>query len=252
MNILIQIIGIKGIPIIKPGDKLAEIIYNCIQKQIPLKNKDILVIAQTIVSRAEGRVINWTEVEPTPEAIELGQELNKDPRIVTLILNESVRIVRKGNESLIVEMKSGVICANAGIDRSNAGGNDYVTLLPEDSDKSAKQIREKIRKLSGVDVGVIISDTHGRPFRTGAINIAIGISGFEHGLKSYIGKTDLFDYTFKSEVTNIADELASAAELIMEESDEGLPVILIRGYDFKIGNDISKSLIRESKFDLFR
>ncbi len=249
---MIQIIGIKGIPIIKPGDKIAEIIFNSIQNQSPLENKDIIVIAQSIISRAEGRVVNWTEIDPTPEAIKLGKELDKDPRIVSLILNESVSISRKGQGKLIVELKSGIICANAGIDRSNSGGNDLVTLLPEDPDKSAQQIREKIKEFSGLDIGVIISDTHGRPFRNGAINIALGISGFENGLLSYAGKKDLFNYELESSIVNVVDELASAAELVMGESDEAIPVVLIRGYKFNIGNDRSKSLIREKESDLFR
>ncbi|NVM05065.1 MAG: coenzyme F420-0:L-glutamate ligase [Candidatus Helarchaeota archaeon] len=249
---MIQIIGIKGIPIIKPGDKIAEIIYNSIQNQSPLEDEDIIVIAQSIISRAEGRVVNWTKINPTPEAIKLGKELDKDPRIVSLILNESVSISRKGHGKLIVELESGIVCANAGIDRSNSGGINLVTLLPEDPDKSAKQIKEKIKQLSGLDIGIIISDTHGRPFRNGAINVALGISGFENGILSYVGKKDLFNYELESSIINIVDELASAAELIMGESDEAIPVVLIRGYKYKIGNDTSKSLIREKKFDLFR
>jgi coenzyme F420-0:L-glutamate ligase/coenzyme F420-1:gamma-L-glutamate ligase len=244
--------GIKGIPIIKPGDKIAEIIYNSIQSQSPLEQKDIIVIAQSIISRAEGRVVNWTKINPTSDAIKLGQELDKDPRIVSLILNESVSISRKGHGKLIVELESGIVCANAGIDRSNSGGIELVTLLPEDPDKSAMQIREKIKQLSGLDIGVIISDTQGRPFRNGAINIALGISGFENGILSYVGKKDLFNYELESSIVNIVDELASAAELVMGESDEAIPVVLIRGFNFEIGNNTSKSLIREKELDLFR
>ncbi|MFX0135157.1 MAG: coenzyme F420-0:L-glutamate ligase [Candidatus Hodarchaeota archaeon] len=249
---MIQIIRIKGIPIIKPGDNIAEIIFHTVSKQLPFMEKDILVIAQSIVSRAEGRIINWTKIVPTPEAIKLGKELNKDPRLVNLILNESVSISRKGHGKLIVELESGIVCANAGIDRSNSGGKDLVTLLPKDADKSAKEIREKIKHLSGLDVGIIISDTHGRPFRNGAINIALGISGFKNGILNYIGKKDLFNYKLESTVVNIVDELASAAELVMGESNEAIPVVLIRGYNFEIGNDTSKSLIRQKKYDLFR
>ncbi len=253
MLALIQIMGIKGIPIIKAGDKIAEIIIDSIQNQnLKLMNKDILVIAQTIISRAEGRVVNWTKINPTPTAIELAKEINKDARMVTLILEESVSVVRKAPERLIVELKSGVICANAGIDHSNSGGNDLVTLLPKNPDKSAEEICKKIKEMTKIDVAVVISDTHGRPFRTGAINVALGISGFEHGIKSYVGKKDLFNYTLQSSIINVVDELACAAELIIEESDEAIPVVLIRGYDFKIGNDSSKSLIREKEKDLFR
>ncbi|MFX1451681.1 MAG: coenzyme F420-0:L-glutamate ligase [Promethearchaeota archaeon] len=147
---------------------------------------------------------------------------------------------------------SGVVCANAGIDRSNSGGINLVTLLPENPDGSAKEIREKIKLLSGVDIGVIISDTHGRPFRNGAINIALGISGFKNGILSYVDKKDLFNYKLETTIVNIVDELASAAELVMGESNEAIPVVLIRGYNFEIGNDTSKSLIREKQFDLFR
>ena len=249
---LIQIIGVKGIPIIRIGDNIAEIIFNSIQKQNSLKNGDIIVIAQSIISRAEGRVINLNNIEPTPEANRLSKEVNKDPRLVTLILKESDSIIRKALDKLIVELKSGVICANAGVDRSNSGGKDLVTLLPKDPDGSANHIRKEIKKLSGVDIGVIISDTHGRPFRKGAINIALGISGFKNGILSYVGKKDLFNYTLETSIVNVMDELASAAELIMGESDEAIPVVLIRGYDFEFGNDVSSSLIREKKTDLFR
>jgi len=252
-RILIQIIGIKGIPIIKKGDNVAQIIINSIKKQkINLKNKDVIVIAQSIISRAEGRIINWTKINPSQKAIELSKEVKKDPKIVQLILDESVSIVRKAPERLIVELESGIICANSGIDRSNSGGAELVTLLPTNPDKSADKIREKIKQILGVDVGIIISDTHGRPFRNGAINIALGISGFKNGIKSYIGKKDLFKYTLETSIINVVDELASAAELVMGESNEGVPVVLIRGYDFKLGNDKSKSLIRKKKLDLFR
>ncbi|MHA1379931.1 MAG: coenzyme F420-0:L-glutamate ligase [Candidatus Helarchaeota archaeon] len=250
---MIQIIGIEDFPIIKSGDIIADIILNCINKQnIKLMNKDIIVIAQTIISRAEGRVKKWTEIQPSFKTKKLAEEVKKDPRLVQLILDESIAIIRKAPEKLIVELESGMICANAGIDRSNSGGEDLAALLPKDPDKSADKIRNRIKKKLNIDVGVIISDTHGRPFRMGAINIALGISGFKCGIKSYIGKKDLFNYSLETSIINIVDELASAAELIMGESNEGVPVVLIRGYDFKLGNDTSSSLLRKKEFDLFR
>ncbi|RLI21662.1 coenzyme F420-0:L-glutamate ligase [Candidatus Bathyarchaeota archaeon] len=248
----IQIIGIKGLPIIKEGDNLAELICQAAEKQkTPLQDRDIIVVSHVIVSRAEGRVVNLDEIKPSQFAVQLAETLNKDPRLVETILRESRGIVRMGNGKLITETKHGFICANSGVDVSNVPGENIVALLPEDPDRSAQKIRDEIRRIAGKDVAVIISDTHGRPLREGEINIAIGVAGIKP-IRDRRGEKDLFGYTLRVKRTAIADELASAAELVIGQANEGIPAAIIRGYKYPKSEEAKATeLIRPREKDLF-
>jgi len=250
---MLQVMEIPNIPLIKSGDDLAQIILEAMRKSnLDLENGDILVIAQSIISKAENRIIDLQNVIPSQDALNLSKEVDKDPRIIELILKESKKVLKYNSKALITENSWGMVCANAGIDQSNTGYLDHVTLLPVDPDKSAQELQISIKKISGKTISIIISDTQGRPFRNGAINVGIGIAGFKDPVQNYKGKKDLYGYILQTTEVNIIDELACAAELVMGESDEGFPVILIRGFKFNKGNAKSKEIIRNRKEDLFR
>ncbi len=252
---MIQIIGLKKIPIIQEGDDIVEILLNSLaQMKLQIQDSDIFIIAQTVISRIEGRVRELKKVTIIEEAIQISKRINKDPRLVSLILEESKQVLRtamvEGNGKIIVETNLGFICADAGIDNSNSP-NDLVTLLPENPDKSATEIRTEIFQRTKKDVAIIISDTHGRPFRRGAINVALGVAGIQE-IYNYRGQIDLFGYELQKTQIAIADELASAAELIMGEAGEGMPIILIRGYEYENKDGQGLRLIRPADHDLFR
>ena len=248
----IEIIGIKNLPIIKKGDDLAELICTATEKQeTPIQNRDIIVVTHVVTSRAEGISVNLDEVVPSNFAQTLAEQLGKDPALVEVILRESKGIVRMGRGNLITETKHGFICANSGVDQSNVPGDKIVAPLPKNPDNSARKIKLGIAKLTGKDVAVIISDTHGRPLRDGEINIAVGVAGIEP-IRDRRGEEDLFGYQLKSKRTAIVDELASAAELVMGQAKEGVPVAIIRGYAYLASEKASaKMLIRKRKKDLF-
>lgn len=214
-----------------------------------IHNGDILVIAQKIISKQEGRIIELSSVVPSLLAEGISSEYKKNPRIVELILNESKQIIRMEHGILIVETKNGFICANAGIDESNVK-NGFATLLPLNSDTSAENIRKEILKKINKSVSVIIADTFGRPFRMGQTNCAIGISGM-NPILNYAGTKDSFEKTLRITAIAIADELCSAAELVMKKATN-CPVAVIRGYDFKNENSSIRDLIRPQNEDLFR
>ncbi|HDO20321.1 MAG: coenzyme F420-0:L-glutamate ligase [archaeon GB-1845-036] len=248
----IEIIGLRGIPDIKENDDIAEIICRKADEQgVELREGDVIVIASKIVSKAEGRLVRLDEVEPSPFAVKIGEDMHKTPELVELILRESRKIVKMKFRHLIVETKHGFVCANAGIDRSNvAGERNIVALLPENPDESAKRIREGIKKRKNIEVAVIISDTFGRAWRRGHVNFAIGISGMKP-IKDYRGTRDIYGYTLRVTQMAVADELAAAAELAMGKSDK-IPVVIIRGYDYPRGDGSSKELIYPEEKDLFR
>lgn len=249
---MLEIFSLKQFPIIKEDDNVAQEILTSIEKSnLEIRNDDIIVIAQTIISRVEGKIVKLDEVNPSDLAVEIAKQSNKDPRHVEMILKEAKSICKNRNGVLVTETKHGFVCANSGIDKSNVPGENTLSLLPDDSDKSAKKIRKYIKKQTGKDVAIIISDTHNRPFRLGAINIAIGCSGIDP-LKSYVNETDLFGYALKSSTVSIADQLCSAAGLIMGEAKEGTPIIVIRGYDFSKKEITAKTLIRPAERDYFR
>lgn len=248
----IEVIPIANLPIVKQGDDLALLIYKAAKKQgTPIQKGDVIVITHVIVSRAEGNVVDLETIIPSKFAKFVAKETKKDPRLVEVILREAKNIVRMRKGRLITESKQGLVCANSGIDKSNVPGDNMVALLPKDSDKSAKKIRKKIEEISKKEVAVIVSDTHGRPLRKGEINIALGASGFDP-LRDRRGEKDLFGYTIKIKKTAIADELAAAAELVIGQTNEGIPVALIRGYNYpKSETAKANKLIRPPDEDLF-
>ena len=249
----VKIIAVENLPLIKQGDDLAELICNASEVQnTPIQEKDVLVITHVAVSKAEGNVVNLDKVSPSERAREVARETDKDPALVEVILRETKEIVRMRRNSLITETQSGIVCANAGVDRSNIEGERNIVLLPKAPDASAQKIRQKIRELTGCDVAVIVSDTHGRPFRMGEINVAIGVAGMKP-IRDRRGEKDLFGYVLRIKQTAVADELASAAELVIGQANEGIPVAIIRGYKYQSTENASATeLTRPKEKDLFR
>jgi coenzyme F420-0:L-glutamate ligase / coenzyme F420-1:gamma-L-glutamate ligase len=248
---------VPGIPIIGPGDDLPGIIMTCLnQANIELEDNDILVIAQKIVSKAEGRYVNFKEIVPSKAAQELALQSNKDPRVVELILRESKEVLRVRQGSIIVEHKLGFVCASAGIDHSNVnnqGGEpeDWVLLLPENPDQSAHEMRIAIKDQLNLNIGILIIDSHGRAWRLGTVGVAIGISGIP-GLVDLRGDADLFGYKLQITTVGAADELAAAASLVMGQANEGTPVIHVRGFPYPLREGNLRELIRPKEQDMFR
>ena len=236
---IVKIIPITGLPIIKESDDLADLICEAAERQgTPLQNGDILIVSHVIVSRAEGNVVNLDDITPSEFAKNIALQYNRDPSLIEVVLRESKSIVRMGEGHIIAETKHGFICANAGVDRSNVPGERNVAPLPIDPDASAQRIRKRIKELTGKDVAVIISDTHGRALRRGEINVAIGIAGMKP-IRDRRNETDLFGYTLRIKQTAIADELCSAAELVIGQADEGVPAAIIRGYPYEKAEEVS-------------
>ena len=249
----IEIIAVENLPLITKGDSLAQLICNAAEKQkTPIQERDVIVITHVAVSKAEGTVVNLDEISPSERAKEIAQQTGKDPALVEVVLRETKEIVRIGPNSIITETKNGIVCANAGVDRSNVEGERNVVLLPENPSASAQKIRQEIKSQTGCDVAVIVSDTHGRPFRMGEINVAIGVAGFKP-IRDRRGEKDLFGYVLRIKQTAVADELASAAELVIGQSNEGIPVAIIRGYNYQATENASATeLMRPKEKDLFR
>jgi len=262
MNDNINLVGIEDIPLIKSGDNLPSIIFNALKhKNLTLENGDILVIAQSIVSKSLGRMRNLENIKPSQKAIEIYKKMAplteksglpiKTPELIQAILDESKQVL-KAEHVLVVETHHGFICANAGIDQSNVGSKDSISLLPLDSDLEAKKIRNSLQKLTGKKIAVIISDSFGRSFRIGSVGVALGVSGLNPILDKR-GDKDLFGKELQSTIIGQIDNLASSAQLIMGEADEGLPVVILRGYNFNFDENASiKQILREEELDLFR
>ncbi len=247
---------LKNIPLIRQGHNLADVILQSLESnRLELQNGDILVLAQKIVSKAEGRMVNLVDVEPSPRAKELAVQTKKDSRLIELMLQESNEVIRFREGVVVVEHKLGFICANAGIDHSNVMGGDgdaeFVLLLPQDPDKSAKQIREQVEGKTGNKVGVMIIDSHGRAWRNGTVGICIGLSGIP-ALVDERGWQDLFGYTLKATIVGVADELAASASLMMGQAAEGTPVVHVRGFPYPLSGGSLKDLIRPREQDMFR
>lgn len=250
----VKVIAIEGLPLIQKGDNIGRLIVEATKKQnTPLQEKDVIIVTHVAVSKAEGNIINLDEVKPSQRALEIAKQTNKDPALVEAILQEAKEIVRIGQNSIIVETRNGIICANAGIDRSNVAGDRNIAPLPKDANASAQHIRSEIKRLTGVNAAVIVSDTHGRPFRMGEINVAIGVAGIKP-LRDRRGEKDLFGYVLRIKQTAIADELASAAELVIGQASEGVPAAIVRGYTlYQIEENASATQMTRSKErDLFR
>jgi coenzyme F420-0:L-glutamate ligase/coenzyme F420-1:gamma-L-glutamate ligase len=249
----VKILAVENLPLITKGDNIGRLICEAAEKQnTPIQEDDIIVITHVAVSKAEGSVVNLDEIVPSEKAIEIARIVDKDPAMVEVILRETKEIVRIGPNSLIIETKNGIVSANAGVDRSNVKGERNVALLPQNPDASAQTIRKEIKKLTGCTVAVIISDTHGRPLRMGEINVTIGIAGIKP-IRDRRGEKDLFGYVLRIKQTCIADELASAAELVIGQAAEGIPAAIIRGYKYQKSEiALAKELTRPKEKDLFR
>ena len=241
---------IPGIPEIRPGDDLVKCVASAATRAaIQFEHGDILVFAQKIVSKAEDTLVRLASVKPSPEAFAIAGRLKKDPRGIEVVLRESRRIVRS-DHVLISETRHGFVCANAGVDHSNVPGNDVVTLLPRNPDRSAKKLAAALHKRTDKRIAVIISDTFGRPWRLGLTNVAIGASGVPV-LLDLRGSRDRHGKLLAATILAVADELAAAAGLLMGKS-EGFPVVLIRGYRFKPVSEPAARIIRPAAEDLFR
>lgn len=255
MNNELRILPIQGIGEISPGSDLGLIIFRAIQAQkLEPQQGDIFVVTQKIVSKAEGRVVNLDEVQPSEFARSFAREYHKDAAHVEMVLRESRRIVRMDHGVLICETQHGFICANAGVDESNVNGARTLTLLPIDPDRSAREIRARLQQLAGedsdFDIAIIISDTWGRPWREGQVNMAIGVAGMQ-ALVDYRGQSDPYGYEMHVSMIAVADELAGAAELVMGKVDS-VPAALMRGYRYLAGVDSGKTLLRDPATDMFR
>ncbi len=250
----LEIIGVRGISLLKKGDFLNEIILECLMRMNQeIQEGDVLVIAETAIAKTEGKIIELNDMIPSSNALKLAAKTGKKPELVEAILQESKEIIKVGPNFIISETKHGFICANAGIDESNV---DYglATPIPEDPDRSAYQIMKKLKEATGKDIAVIVSDTQGRAFREGAIGTAIGVSGM-CPLWDRSGEKDLYGKELKTTSIAGADELASAASIVMGQANEGIPVVLIRGLNYfkQLKNDFAdiKPLIRPKKYDVF-
>lgn len=266
---MLTLTALKDIPLIRQGNDLADVIVNGLRTTaIQLQDGDILVLAQKIVSKAEGRMVNLETVTPSQKALELAGATEKDPRVIELILGESNEILRARPGAIIVEHRLGFICANAGIDHSNVSpfleriapegeegsgvkAEDWVLLLPENPDCSAAEIRHKVENTTGTKIGVLIIDSHGRAWRHGTVGTAIGISGLP-GLVDLRGQPDLFDFRLRITQVGAADELAAAASLVMGQAAEGTPVVHVRGFPYPLRKGSVKELVRPKDQDLFR
>ncbi|NTW01501.1 MAG: coenzyme F420-0:L-glutamate ligase [Oscillochloris sp.] len=248
----IRILPVRGIGEVHPGDDLAGLILDAIARSgQSIEPGDVLVVTQKVVSKAEGRLIDPETVEPSAFARQIAATARKDAHFQEVVLRESRRIVKMANGVLITETHHGQICANSGVDESNVAGGRIVCLLPEDSDRSAAQLRATFAERAGVSPAVIISDTFGRPWRDGQVNVAIGLAGMLP-LSDYAGVDDPYGYTMHATLIAVADEIAGAAELVMGKID-AVPVAIVRGYAYAPSDTASaRMLLRDPKFDLFR
>jgi len=250
-----RVIGIENIPLVDEGDDIAELILNAMSMEsIEIRDADIIIIAETVISKAEGNKIKLGSIEPSLKALSIAEKTGKEPELVEAIILQSNKIIAVGPDFIISETKHGFVCANAGIDESNVE-NGIATPIPDNPDKSAEIIRKKIEEDTGKEVVVIISDTQGRAFREGAIGTAVGISGM-NPLWNRKGEKDLYGRKLQTTNIAVADELAAAASILMGQADEGIPVVIIRGVSYvsrlKNNNATSKDLIRPEKYDVFR
>jgi len=251
----IRVIGIENIPLVDEGDDIAALILNAMSvESTEVQDADIIVVAETVISKAEGNKINLESIEPSLKALSIAEKTGKKPEIVEAIILQSNEIIAEGPDFIISETKHGFVCANAGIDESNVE-NGIATPIPDNPDKSAEIIRKKIGEETGKEVVVIISDTQGRAFREGAIGTAVGISGMDP-LWNRKGEKDLYGRKLQTTDIAVADELAAAASIIMGQADEGIPVVIIRGVNYvsklKNNNATYRDLIRPKKYDVFR
>jgi coenzyme F420-0:L-glutamate ligase/coenzyme F420-1:gamma-L-glutamate ligase len=253
MTKTVKVLGLKGFPLVKPGDDIVQLILKTAKSlSIKISDGDVIVVGHKVVSKSEGRIARLSGVKPSGRAVNIARATGKDPRVVQLILNEAKRIIKIQRNILLVETKRGVVCLNAGIDKSNVEGNDSYCLLPANPSRSARRIAREILNETGAKVRVVVSDTYSRPFRAGQSEFAIGTSGF-NPFVDYRGTRDLFGKTLRFKFVSIADELASAAELVMGQGSEGVPCAIIKGV-CRMKNDrrsLARLIMRRNR-DLFR
>jgi coenzyme F420-0:L-glutamate ligase / coenzyme F420-1:gamma-L-glutamate ligase len=250
----LRLLALPGIPLVRPGDDLAALILEALDAcGENLRDGDVLVVAQKIVSKAEGRIVDLGTVQPSARALALATETGKDPRLVELILAESEEVVRHGRGVIVVAHRLGFVMANAGIDQSNVrlDDGDAALLLPRDPDASCASLRARFRARTGADVGVVINDSHGRAWRNGTVGVALGVAGLP-AVVDLRGRPDLYERTLRSTEVGLADELASAGSLLMGQGDEGRPVVLARGAPYSRREGSAQELVRARERDLFR
>jgi coenzyme F420-0:L-glutamate ligase / coenzyme F420-1:gamma-L-glutamate ligase len=248
----VTLCAVPAIPDVQPGDDLVDIVASAVDRAgLGVENSDIFVIAQKVVSKAEGRYVELAAIAPSPRALTLSAQTGKDPRLVEVILAESVRVVRHAPDVLIVEHRLGFVMANAGVDRSNVGAGDRVLLLPEHPDRSADELRAGLQRRFGKTVAVIVNDSFGRPWRKGTVGVALGAAGLE-SLCDLRGRPDRYGRKLEVTETAFADEVAAAASLVMGQADEGLPAVIVSGLILSGRCLGARSLIRPAESDLFR
>jgi coenzyme F420-0:L-glutamate ligase/coenzyme F420-1:gamma-L-glutamate ligase len=259
----VQLIAVEGVPLIKPGDDVAAILQTCLQEQgITFQNNDVLAIAQKIISKSEGCLVNLREVIPSERANAIAPLAQKDPRHIQVILDQSKEVIWVSPGIFVVETHHGFVCANAGVDRSNIEQptheehDEWLALLPPDPNRSAATIRQRVQELSGADIAVVINDTHGRPFRMGGVGVAIGAAGLL-SLVDKRGETDMFGYVLQATLVATGDEIAATASMIMGQAAERTPAVLIRGLHYRRPvaptPDLGASdLVRPPDKDVFR
>ncbi len=245
--------ALPGIPLVRQGDDLGALIGQAIARAgLSLEDGDVLVVTSKIVAKSEGRLVELSSIIPSAEATSLALEIGKDPRLVEVILSESRQVLRKRLGLIIVEHRLGFICANAGVDHSNVGGDgDWVLLLPEDPDASAGALRSQLKKDHGADIGILIIDSHGRAWRMGTVGVAVGVAGFP-ALVDMRGEEDLHGEKLTVTVVGLADEVAAAASAIMGQAAEGTPVVHVRGLPYALREGTLTELLRPREQDLFR
>lgn len=251
----VRLVALGGVPLVREGDDLCETILGAVGRSgEKLSSGDVLVLAQKIVSKARGRYVDLDRVTPSPRALELAKVVEKDPRVIELILRESSEVLRVRRDVLIVVHRLGFVMANAGIDFSNVDateGDRRVLLLPADPDGECKRLRNALHERTAASVAVIINDSHGRAWRNGTVGVAIGASGIP-ALLDLRGKPDLFGRALRITQVGLADELAAAASLMMGQADEGTPVVLVRGVSYERRESSAAELVRPKELDLFR
>lgn len=244
--------ALPGLPLVQPGDDLAGLILAGLQRaELDLQDGDVLAVAQKVVSKSEGRLVELGQVQVSERAANLAAQVDKDPRLVELILSESRSVLRTRPGLIIVEHRLGFVCANAGIDHSNVEGDEQVLLLPQDPDRSAAELRQRLQTVSGTSLGLLINDSHGRAWRMGTAGVAIGASGFP-ALVDLRGTPDLFGDPLLVTEVGLADELACAASVLMGQAAEGRPVVHVRGLPYPLREGSVAELLRPEEQDLFR
>ena len=254
MTAALHLAPVPGLPMIQAGDDLTALAVTALEQAgLKLEDGDVLCVAQKIVSKAEGRQVDLGDVEPSAQAISLGAETEKDPRLIQLILDESTEVLRQRPGILIVRHRLGLVCANAGIDQSNIDhrGSEQALLLPVDPDASAATLRSRLAELPSVNVGVLITDSHNRPWRLGTVGVAIGAAGIEV-LDDHRGGVDLFGRELKVTLINRADAIAAAATLLMGETIERMPLVLAKGFAAQCSGETASQIVRPLDEDLFR